>query len=656
MNNNIVTSLLSLEEIVRNNLFKIPDYQRGYSWEEDQLNDLLKDIEHIASKEHRHYTGTIVITNGEDGKKEIVDGQQRLTTLIILLKTIFDTNPQKYQSIEHDYILRKDGDFVLETNSDTNHYFKEAILGNKNSLHDDIKSKQNLKYAKSYFTQWLNKNKGRIDEVYNTVINKLGFICFAPQNTSEIGIMFEVINNRGKELSELEKIKNYFIYYATIHGRKNLRNKINENWGQLLKYLNEANVTSNSDENNFLRNCFLVFYSTNKSKSWYVYNEIKERYIPEDEDNLENNLKEIGDFIDFIQGAAQSYAYLHNTKIFEKEYNDDQKEEIAEALLRLKCQPVKASIMPLFLSTMSFLYEKPEEVSYLLKLIEILNFRIYVLPNTRIARADSNQGHLFKWAHELYWDRDWHTQESDDYRTWKNRKIEGDIFTYVTMHLEDFTLELCPEETFIQSLTTDDDEAIDYYSWNGLRFFLASYEEYLNSKRKETWPIEKILVTREEAEKRNKGNDYLSREHIWATKNRADQFEASIREKRRLGNFVLLGLSSNIQLQNDEIENKVDFLMENNAISMQQVKLLKEYLTEAIEVAQSRRERKTKNYFHDIAVSLIDQRENQLIKFALKRWRLPNEKSRKFLKIDTFEAWELRQKENYFLKEKNKAK
>jgi len=56
----------------------------------------------------------------------------------------------------------------------------------------------------------------------------------------EIGVMFEVINNRGKELSELEKIKNFFIYYSTIYNRPSLREEVNYKWSRILFYLNKA--------------------------------------------------------------------------------------------------------------------------------------------------------------------------------------------------------------------------------------------------------------------------------------------------------------------------------------------------------------------------------------------------------------------------------
>jgi uncharacterized protein with ParB-like and HNH nuclease domain len=653
--NNVVSELLSIEEIVKDNFFKIPDYQRGYSWEESQLTDLIKDIDHIATITHKHYTGTIVITENKDTKKyEVVDGQQRLTTIIVLLKLIYDTDPIKYAQIKENFIVRNDGEYVLETNAETNIYFKEAVLGNKKSLPDEIKSITNLKFAKEFFSEWLKTNEHRIDEIYQTVINRLGFICFSPTNTNEIGIMFEVINNRGKALSELEKIKNYFIYYATINSRNGLRNKINDNWGSILKYLSQAYVTSNEEEDKFLRNCYLVFFSANKGRSWYVYQELKEKYKAEDKIDIDKKVIEIEGFIDFIQQAAQFYSYFFNGDFFKIDYKQEFKDTLDTALKRLRCHPVNASILPLYLATMTYLYERPNDVIEMLDLIEKVNFRIYVLLNKNIARSDSRQGDLFTWAWRLYQERNWHSDNfPDEITIWNGQKIQGDIFTLISSLLIAFTSALCPEEVFVQSLTIDNDEtAVNFYHWNGLRFFLASYEEQLNrKKRKETWDIEKILITRDKATG-DQANDYLSREHIWASENRANDFPWNWKEKRRLGNFVLLGMTSNIQLQKEDIKDKIDFMIEKSLISMMQVEELKKFCENATKVASERRERKTKYYYLYQVISLVDQRENELIKFALERWKLPKEKLNRFIKIDVFEANKLGQNHNYFLKEK----
>jgi uncharacterized protein with ParB-like and HNH nuclease domain len=171
-NQSCITDLLTIEEIVAGKFFRIPDYQRGYSWEKDQLHDLTEDIKHIATKSHKHYFGTIVITrSNENNHFDIVDGQQRLTTLIILLKLIYNRDPEKYSFIKERFLLRNDSDYVLETNLETKVYFKEAILEDKPNLPADVKSLQNLRDAKKYLSDWLDEND--TDEILQIVTEKL---------------------------------------------------------------------------------------------------------------------------------------------------------------------------------------------------------------------------------------------------------------------------------------------------------------------------------------------------------------------------------------------------------------------------------------------------------------------------------------------------
>jgi len=97
--------LESLNSLFKNRIFKIPDYQRGYAWTERQLKDFWEDITHLPI-ERFHYTGVLslkkvtknVWENWNDEKWIIeergfkpfyvVDGQQRLTTFVILIQSI----------------------------------------------------------------------------------------------------------------------------------------------------------------------------------------------------------------------------------------------------------------------------------------------------------------------------------------------------------------------------------------------------------------------------------------------------------------------------------------------------------------------------------------------------------------------------------------
>jgi len=82
---------------------------------------------------------------------------------------------------------------------------------------------------------------------------------------------------------------------------------------------------------------------------------------------------------------------------------------------------------------------------------------------------------------------------------------------------------------------------------------------------------------------------------------------------------------------------------------MTQVNELEDFLENAINYTKSKMSRKTKNYYEMIAKHLIDQRENKLIRFALKRWKLPNETFNRFIEINSFKAIENKMNENFFL-------
>jgi uncharacterized protein with ParB-like and HNH nuclease domain len=96
---NIVENVFSISEVFAKRVVHVSDYQRGYAWEITHCNDLLEDLELLPS-DREHYTATIVLHKtpssesiiDEEGNKltsfDIVDGQQRLTSIIILLEII----------------------------------------------------------------------------------------------------------------------------------------------------------------------------------------------------------------------------------------------------------------------------------------------------------------------------------------------------------------------------------------------------------------------------------------------------------------------------------------------------------------------------------------------------------------------------------------
>ncbi len=124
-------------------LFRIPEYQRAYAWGKRQRTDLFGDIERVQASNEDHFIATIVGLSREKKQiiadqftvVDIVDGQQRLTTLIILLKAIqksLDDSDkiQRKLSDELTQLLVKGDDhnlLLLQTNHDTSHIFVDYI-------------------------------------------------------------------------------------------------------------------------------------------------------------------------------------------------------------------------------------------------------------------------------------------------------------------------------------------------------------------------------------------------------------------------------------------------------------------------------------------------------------------------------------------------
>ena len=264
--------LLTLNDIFDsgNRQLSVPDYQRGYSWEDDQRKDLIGDIAQIITQDHRHFTGTVVASqNNNSSVFDLVDGQQRITSLTIFMSCLLRVSKAKGMEALDGDALNAIESIYVRSGVETGNTFYQLQLGiNRDPLFHEVliegqpinqkiknKADQNIVDAALQFEKYLAELDGtELEKVYLAVTKKLGFLLYAPQKDAEIGIMFEVINNRGKPLSELEKIKNYLIYFAGRHGVSDLKTKVNESWPVLLESLNTADYTRTK-----MRIAFYVF-------------------------------------------------------------------------------------------------------------------------------------------------------------------------------------------------------------------------------------------------------------------------------------------------------------------------------------------------------------------------------------------------------------
>lgn len=596
---------LTLQEIFKQgqNCFRVPDYQRAYSWEEQHRQDLINDIENIVSMPgYRHFTGTIVAQLKEHRSEfsifDIVDGQQRLTSLVILLSVIAQggfVELEKKEFIYSHFIARGrntgNTKWLFQLNGELDHYFSRKLeKWDYTSEEHTTKAHTNLDQAFIGFKEWLDLGSQSDlsfgETIFNIVTTRLLFLFHVPETSAEVGLMFEIINNRGKRLSELEKIKNYLIYYAEKSGYNDINVAVTKNWGKILYNLNACGQTTNELEDRFLRNTWIVFEQTNKSESYHVYENLKQRFPPVKNSNW-YRLKE---YIEFIADSAEAYnKFLTQNNIKDKEE--------AKFIKRIFYQASTASVIPLLLSVYSRIKVTNIRVE-LIKIIETLNFRYYGCGITK--RSDTGNGELFGFANTFYNKYNEHETNTD----------------WLKNALLDFMKRECGDEKFIRVLTLDKDELDNFKNWNNLKYFLANYEDWIAINNGEIEDFANFML---DAQKDSK-NASFDKEHILATNECSIFIDQEDVNKRRLGNFVLLRPSVNKSIQDAPIYEKL-IEYENNTYltprSLAELKLL--YGSNDLDL-------KYKAYTEEKIIEFLDKREEKLLNFALARWSIGESK------------------------------
>jgi uncharacterized protein with ParB-like and HNH nuclease domain len=236
----------SIEELFSGRVFRVPDYQRGYAWETRQIRDLIEDLE-LLSVHKDHYGGTVVLHRQQsdqrkvdsEGKShaiyDIVDGQQRLATLVILLDCLrraLEDVPEVEETlprgIRRAYVVATQitGEplYKLTMNSDSDHFFRTSILEDTGGPEGaQISSERRLEAAKHMFTTYIANQRSVLgaefrmwlQNLYLAIATRFHVTLYEVDSDSEVGMIFELMNNRGKPLSELEKVKNYLLYAAS---------------------------------------------------------------------------------------------------------------------------------------------------------------------------------------------------------------------------------------------------------------------------------------------------------------------------------------------------------------------------------------------------------------------------------------------------------
>jgi hypothetical protein len=215
----------TLQGLFADRVFRIPHYQRFYSWKRKQRDDLFGDLKKLVqtAADQHHFMATVVchktaeinsIGTAQYRLYDIVDGQQRLTTLILMLKCIELDLPEGSEDRQElgRILVKRDGHLILlQTNNLNQHIFNRFIREGTTPTASEIQnhSDQNLADAildcQKFLGVW--KQTRQSLDLMRLILHRLGFVVYDTEDGRVVYTLFEVLNSRGLAVDWLDKTK-----------------------------------------------------------------------------------------------------------------------------------------------------------------------------------------------------------------------------------------------------------------------------------------------------------------------------------------------------------------------------------------------------------------------------------------------------------------
>lgn len=543
-------TIYSLAELFSFNAFRIPQYQRAYSWDVDpQLSAFLEDLrQQVKAKikdPHKHYYYGTFLLHEEDlggGKSivNVVDGQQRITTAIIFFakalalhsagRSIFDSENTELlrRTFIHDEVA---GTQKFHTIKEDDPYFRSKIL--EISCTDcpaKSASMRRLQDSYDFFEKAV-----KLDE-WESLVKALKtaqvmvYVVNSPKDATQI---FELQNDRGKSLTSLEALKSFLMHCIYLHSAEQAANDRLSDLQNIFSKIYRT-VESLEDLQRVPDEDQILVYHCTAFLKWTDKNEYSnpKKLVKSSIKSLEE--MEVVPWIEqFVGSMVDSYQTIHD--LFEQR---DELIEFTELLMLGRM----ASFWPLVLK--AWRYDKTPNKQLFrttCRLLEVFSFRGYAVANLR---SDTRVADLHAAA----------------------RTFDGN-FRSLYSNLCD----MCHGHDLDRRFAAGLDSAY-YFHAEGSdgRYLLWRYENYL---RDQPGKIQPILSWRDYLEPRNHGAKF-SAEHIASQNHPLSQKVVSWTEGEekpfrevalhRLGNLVLDSISPNASKSNDEYADKLVKLSEDS--------------------------------------------------------------------------------------------
>lgn len=599
-----MSELKTLKSLFGERIYTIPDYQRGYIWDTQQLAEFWEDLSNI--NDIPHYMGVLSLKENENNMFEVIDGQQRLTTCIILIQAIIEfagnnnfiktNNKIIFSEYESDSVENIKSKFLYENNISTNKrkykfkyicdkesalYFNHIILGEPDApeLQKTLYTNK-LENAKLFFIDRLKElydkdNETGIKNVYNKLVNKLKFNEFIIEKDFDINVAFESMNNRGKKLSTLELLKNRLLFLTTLisNDKKDIddtKYSIVKAWAEIYKQLGKNKDNKELLDDDYLKTHWIFYwgYSRQKGNDFAefllkkqfvrkkVYETLKsfdlitESDFNEPDDDDTNNsginpdnltLSVINDYVKSLESCA---CYWVDSFFPKTASRYKCKQDIVELLDKFNRINAGAHFRPLITVALKKYEENCISRQILVNLLKIIERFVFIVFALNHFRRNSYDAKFYNYAKDLYHGYNNVTVEKiiED----MNNILEHDCLS------PDGTIKAC----FMEYIKKEFENSNGYYAWDKIRYFLYEYEISLTGDKIRNPRITPEILLKDKDKTIEHVYPQTDTDDYWVKRfgNLYEQQKHCY--KNAIGNLLLLSQPINSALQNDSFDEK----------------------------------------------------------------------------------------------------
>ncbi|NEU58727.1 DUF262 domain-containing protein [Halorussus sp. MSC15.2] len=577
----------TLASLYQDGLFDIPSYQRSYSWEKSQLDDLIDDLRYLP-EDSTHFFGNIILDEQDEqyrtdkgrrfDKYDVVDGQQRLTTALILLHVATKFDDVVDETVSEDSLIYpvEERPRLLPQDQDEE-FFRDSLFGDSN-LETKTPSQDRLEFAYQYFESRFEDPPS--DVSVREISERLRYDCkinvVELDGESEAASIFESLNDRGKPLSSLDKTKSFLMYMDNRSSNQGaleakIKQRFGSIYGELFVLSNGHNRVSDFDEDSFQRFHWGIYDGYDSDEYYNSLDTLKARlrnaYRQGDYGKVQS---EIDKYTQDLREASSAFAALFRPL--------QRPEPVQSPLKHLLELGRVANVLPVLIAAqMEFGDDDPDKMVDIIEACETLVFRVYAVDGRR---SDTGRGKLVRLAHNI------HTDEEHGFNDTIGR-------------LHSITRDYSDDERFIRELR--DPEFYDSVTSQDIRYFLYHYGQNLEAAVGEhvEHKLPQILSSDFEVE------------HILARKLEEEDIPKDLREEfvdyvHRLGNLTIASDYWNKTYGNLPFKEK---------------KTAGEEKEKAYESSSLRVQRALSDY-NKFGKEEIEKREQDIIDFALEEWNV----------------------------------